>query len=363
MIFIYLILSIIIFIVAYKLFTLNELSFEFYLFWTFIGACLFITVIYPDLLHFLRNLFYYGNKKGNFVFIIAIIILFMLNMKLSITSREVKKKQEILTQKQAMKNFLSENSGKEVVKNTVLAKMSVYNEEMNLGDVLKEMPDNIDILVIDDGSTDSTVQVAKSFDVHVIEHSINLGQGAADITGFRYAKYYGYEIVVEMDGDGQHDPKDIPAFVEALKTSESDIITGSRILGSSHSDNSALRRFFLPYYTKLLNSLTDYNLTDSMCGMKAFKMSKLNNDFDIFNKVTESQYLASELYIRFSHRGYKISEIPICINRRTTGVSRKGIFRYGLRVLWSMVRVWMIKKILLRQHKSRKQSKNVSETR
>jgi len=360
MIFIYIPLSLSIIVVAYKLFVLNEISFDFFFFWTFIGLCLFITAIFPDLLHIIRDILFSGRRKENFVFIISIIILFMLNMKLSITSREIKKQQEALTQRQAIINFQTENSERKLVKNSVLVKIPVYNEAENLGNVLKEMPDNIDILVIDDGSSDSTVQVAKTFDVSVIVHSINLGQGAADITGFRYAKYYGYEIVIEMDGDGQHDPKDIPVFVEALKASDSDIITGSRILGSSHSDNSALRRFFLPSYTKLLNSLTNYNLTDSMCGMKAYKMSRLNNDFDIFDKVTESQYLASELYIGFSHRGYKISEIPICINRRTTGVSKKGIFRYGLRVLWIMVRVWMVEKLLLRKHKSSKQSVNLS---
>lgn len=274
-------------------------------------------------------------------------ILFMINMKLSITNRETKRNQEIFVQRQALKNFQIENSNNKISKSNILAKIAVLNEEKNIGGVLKDMPENVDVLIIDDGSTDDTVQVAKRYNASVISHSINIGQGAADITGFKFAKTYGYEIVVEMDGDGQHDPKDIPAFIKALNESDSDIITGSRIIGSNHPKNSKIRKFFLPYYTKLLNRLTNYNLTDSMCGMKAFRMSKLKSDFDIFDEVTDYQYLASELYIRFSHKGYKVDEIPITINRRNTGVSYKGTVKYGLRVLWIMFRAYIISKVLL----------------
>ncbi len=80
-------------------------------------------------------------------------------------------------------------------------------------------------------------------------------------------------------------------------------------------------------------------------------MSRVRNDRDIFDEVTESQYLASELYIRFSHRGYKVKEIPIHIGRRETGMSRKGTFRYGLRVLRIMIRVWLIEKLVLKPYK------------
>lgn len=351
MIFIYITLSVIIIAVAYKLFVINELSFEFFLFWTFTGIALLVMAIFPEVFYVLKRFLDPGNKKANFVFIISILTLLILLMRMSIVVRRGNARQEKLAQKQALINFQLENLEADLVKNEVLVKIAAYNESKNIGNVLNTMPDNVDVLVIDDGSSDNTTQVALEKGAKVIRHPINLGQGSADITGFKYAMDKDYKIVIEMDGDGQHDPKDIPDFIKALEESESDVVTGSRITGSTDPDNSALRGFFLPYYTKLLNRLTGYRLTDSMCGFKAFRMSKLKEDHVIFEEVAESQYLASELYIRLSHRGYKISEIPIHIGSRNTGISRKGTFRYGLRVLRIMLRVWLIEKLIMNPRK------------
>jgi hypothetical protein len=346
MIFLYIALSIAIVVSSYRLFLHKELSFDFFLFWSLAGIFLFIMALFPRFLDLVRRFFDPGNQSANFVFIISILALLMLVMKISILVREAHLGQERSTQRQALINFRLENAGRVVRKNDVLVKLAAFNESENIREVLGEMPEGVDVLVIDDGSTDNTGEVAQEYGAMVIRHSINLGQGSADISGFMYALDEGYEIVIEMDADGQHDPQDITHFVEAMRESDADVITGSRVLGSTDKNYSQLRSFFLPYYTKLLNSLTGYNLTDSMCGFKAFRMSTVRKDREIFDEVIESQYLASELYIRLSHREYKITEIPIHIGARGAGMSRKGTFRYGLRVLRIMLRVWLMEKLI-----------------
>lgn len=350
MIFLYIAISAIIILVVYKLLVLNELSLEFFIFWVLIGLCLFSVSVFPGLLNFVIENFYAG-KKSHFVFVFSIFVLFALAIKFSVNIRDGNKQREKLAQKQALLNFKIENTKENFVENKILVKMAAYNEGNNIRDVLGKMPGDVDVLVIDDGSSDNTVEIATQYGAYVIKHPVNLGQGSADITGFMYALENNYEFVVEMDADGQHDPKDIPLFIKELERSDLDIVTGSRILGSTHADNSALRKFFLPYYTKLLNRLTGYNLTDSLCGFKAYRMSKIKENQDVFDQVIETQYLASELYIRFAHRGFKVTEIPIHISNRKTGISRKGIFRYGLRILKIMFRVWLLEKLLLRAEK------------
>ena len=80
-------------------------------------------------------------------------------------------------------------------------------------------------------------------------------------------------------------------------------------------------------------------------------MKVLRQNRDVFDKIIESQYVASELYIRFARRGIKVTEIPIHIDKRKSGISRKGMFRYGLRVLRIMLRIWIIEKLMLRIEK------------
>lgn len=226
----------------------------------------------------------------------------------------------------------------------VLVKLSVYNEARNLAAVLKAMPAYVDLLVVDDGSEDDTALIAVRHGAKVIRHPVNLGQGAADITGFQYAFRRNYDSIVEMDGDGQHDPRDIPAFLKALDESGADIVTGSRVLGSNHPANSRLRRFFLPHFTRLVNHLTDFRLTDALCGFKAYRAKKLKEHADVLEKVLEPQYIASELYIRLARRGFTVAEIPIHIDLRDSGMSTKGNFRYGIKILKSIFRTWIMGK-------------------
>ena len=213
----------------------------------------------------------------------------------------------------------------------VLVTIAVFNEEGVLGSVLRRLPPDVDVLVVDDGSTDGTAEIARSHGARVVRHPINLGQGLAVMTGFKAALLHDYDVVVEMDGDGQHDPEDIPRFIEALKSREDDIVVGSRRLGSSYRA-PFFRRVFLPFFTWCINRLTGYRLTDSMCGFRAFRTPSLRRVAPVLDRLDEPQYVAAEMFIRFAREGLTVSEIPIHISARGYGVSYKGLLRYGLGV-------------------------------
>jgi hypothetical protein len=146
-----------------------------------------------------------------------------------------------------------------------------------------------------------------------------------------------------MDGDGQHDPAAIPNFIEKMDASGADIIVGSRILGADYKDAPLFRRKFLPFYTGIINSLTGYHLTDSMCGFRAFKVSSLIKAAPILNEMLEPQYLAAEMFIRFAKAGLTVEEIPISLGSRLSGVSTKGFIRYGFGVLKAIMKTFLDK--------------------
>jgi glycosyltransferase involved in cell wall biosynthesis len=223
---------------------------------------------------------------------------------------------------------------------SVLVTLAAYNEERNVGRVVRDLRGlRYECIVVDDGSTDRTAQEALAAGAVVVSHATNLGQGDALLTGFKVCLLDSEcEIIIEMDADGQHDPADVPRFVAKMRESGADIVVGSRILGSHQPNASRLRRIFLPYYTGLVNYLTGYTLTDAMCGFRAFRRDSLARIAPILNIMIEPQYVAAEMFIRFSRAGLCVTEIPIHLGDRTGGVSRKGAIRYGIGILRAISR-------------------------
>lgn len=185
----------------------------------------------------------------------------------------------------------------------------VYNEEKYLGGVLRRtLPFAPDILVVDDGSTDQTPEVLKQFpEIRTLRHSKNQGYGATLKTGFEYAVDHGFDCVITMDSDGQHEPSLIPQFVAEL--SDCDIVSGSRYLRKFHENTAAPaeRRRINSLVTDELNACFELGITDAFCGFKAYRTDALRR-----LKLTEPGYgMPLELWVQAACLKLRIRELAV----------------------------------------------------
>ncbi len=201
--------------------------------------------------------------------------------------------------------------------NESLIALPVYNEAGHVKEVLDQVSRySREILVVDDGSTDGTSRKLSDYEVpgsarlHVERHEANRGYGAALQTAFAFAIRRGYEIVVTIDCDGQHEPQRIPLFLEAAEEEEQvDIVSGSRYLrqfpGQSRPPEE--RRRINEQVTRELNRRLGLNLTDAFCGFKAYRTAALAR-----LSLTEKGYaMPLELWVQAAHRRLRIVELPV----------------------------------------------------
>jgi len=216
----------------------------------------------------------------------------------------------------------------------VIVTLTALNERKNIEEILQKIRRlNYRCVVVDDGSTDDTAAAARALNVKVLEHPINLGQGYAILTSFKAALMEDCDVIVEMDADGQHNPDEIPLLIDKFKSTDADIVVGSRVLGSNHPNAPFFRKSLLPFFTGIINILTGYKMTDAMCGFRAFRKQSLLKVAPLLDSMLEPQYIAAEMFLRFAKAGLKVEEVPITLQDRSSGHSYKGFIRYGLGIL------------------------------
>ena len=158
----------------------------------------------------------------------------------------------------------------------LLIAIPTYNEGARVADVIEQVkPYASDILIIDDGSKDQTADIlAHRRDIRVLTHSPNKGYGQSLIDAFAYAGREGFDWVITMDADGQHEAESIPEFVREIETGEWDLISGSRYLGAGDGDDlpPPERRNVNHRITTMVNDQFGLDLTDSFCGFKAHRV-------------------------------------------------------------------------------------------
>ncbi len=201
-----------------------------------------------------------------------------------------------------------------------------YNEEMNIEKVLlslRDAPSGFDHVVINDCSTDQTLQICKRLGVKVIDLPVHLGIGGAVQTGYRYALAKGYDVAVQMDGDGQHDPAFLPDMLESLTRENADMVIGSRFLKNQGDRSSFARRVGIRYFSRLIFLLTHQTIKDPTSG---FRMTgkklirRFADDYPLDYPEPES------LVCALSH-GCKVLEVPVEMKKRQGGASSIGLLR------------------------------------
>jgi len=215
-----------------------------------------------------------------------------------------------------------------------------YNEAENLEVLLPQVPasildDPVKVVVIDDGSSDATQQVAEANGALVARLPANRGGGAALRTGYDAARMLNASVVVTMDADGQHSPAEIEPLVAPIHEDIADIVVGSRILGSC--DNySTFRWLGVVVFSRFISLVMGIKVTDSSSGFRAFRFSAVEA-----LHLTQDQYHTAELIIEGAKRGLRIVERPVHIAKRLTGTSKKGgDFLYGFRFLRTVIKTW-----------------------
>lgn len=195
-----------------------------------------------------------------------------------------------------------------------LVAVPVYNEQSNVGAVLDAVRRQVrDILVVDDGSTDDTPALLRALDgAHVITHPENRGYGASLATAFRFAARRGYDWLITLDADGQHEADHIPEFLEAAALGDADIISGTRYADGHDTPQARQtappeRRRINRSITALLNRELGLSLTDTFCGFKAYRVAVLSR-FDI---TVPGYAMPIQLWVQAARLGLRVREIPV----------------------------------------------------
>ena len=223
---------------------------------------------------------------------------------------------------------------------TVAVVIAALDEEESLPSVLAEIPDEacglpVRTIVVDDGSTDRTADVARAAGVQVHSFARNEGHGVALRAGYRLAREMGAEYIVTLDADGQWNPTEMDGVLEPVVQGEADFVIGSRVLGA-HETDDAFRQAGVHVFARLVRLLTGVRVTDTSSGFRA-----LRTEVTETVRQTQVQYQTSELLIGAIFAGYRIAERPIVMRRRFAGGSKKGHnVLYGFRYARVILKTW-----------------------
>ncbi len=224
----------------------------------------------------------------------------------------------------------------------VLIMIPCYNEADALPLLLKELlalklpAYQLTFLVINDCSKDNTFEVAKKFPIKVLDLPTNLGIGGAVQSGLKYAKNNGFDIAIQLDGDGQHPPDQIIELLNAREKFDADLVIGSRFLDKKGFQSSFMRRIGIKYFYRLNQLLTGNNIYDSTSGFRLMGAKAINIAVNYY----PDDYPEPESLVTFSKAGLKIKEVPVVMSHRLGGVSsisNSSSLYYCVKVTMSML--------------------------
>lgn len=223
----------------------------------------------------------------------------------------------------------------------VLLILPAYNEQENILQAvnkIKEYSDELDYIVINDGSTDNTEQILKENNIKHIKLVNNLGIGGAVQTGYKYAYENNYDIAIQFDGDGQHDVTYVPKICKPLIDGQADMCIGTRYLDKSESkfQSTFMRRFGSNIISVFIKIMTKTKITDPTSGFRAANKKVIEE----FAKNYPTEYPEPESTVSLLVNDYKVKEEPVSMNERTGGVSSIRFLKtadYMIKVVLSII--------------------------
>ncbi len=224
---------------------------------------------------------------------------------------------------------------------SILVLIPAYNEVDNISAVISGLPAiiherSVYCIVVDDGSSDGTGEIAAQQGALVARNIINRGGGAALRVGFELALALGVDIIITMDADGQHQPEDMPRLVEPLLDDTAELVIGSRLLGSMER-YSRIRYVGVHVFSWLLSVILGKKITDPASGFRAMNSKVLRSCL-----LVQDQYHTAELIIEAVKNNTRIIEIPVVIKRRLSGKSKKGKnISYALCFFRTIIKTWL----------------------
>lgn len=195
-----------------------------------------------------------------------------------------------------------------------------YNEQDSIVRVIDNLKNNapeVDYLIINDCSTDGTEKILKKNGYNYINNPINLGIGGGVQAGYKYAAQYDYDIAVQMDGDGQHDPKYLAKVIAPVEKGEMDMAIGSRFIEKEGFQTSFMRRFGINIISTLILILTGKRIKDTTSGFRACNRKLI----EFFAANYADDYPEPEAIMACLASGYKVGEVAVVMEERQGGVS------------------------------------------
>ncbi|MEW6376170.1 MAG: glycosyltransferase family 2 protein [Thermodesulfobacteriota bacterium] len=205
-------------------------------------------------------------------------------------------------------------------KQKILVIIPAYNEEESVGKVVEDVKRHLfqaDILVVNDGSTDFTSERAKACGAIVLDLPFNLGIGGAMQAGYQYAYEKGYDIAIQVDGDGQHDPKEIGKILKALEEKQIDMAIGSRFIGDSGYKASTMRRVGISILSRVISMIVRQKITDPTSGFRAANRKAIQ----LFVLDYPQDYPEPEALVLLHRCGLKMGEVSVGMSGRYSGES------------------------------------------
>lgn len=202
----------------------------------------------------------------------------------------------------------------------VLVIIPAYNESENIRKTVQTLLDenvDVDYIVINDCSKDDTLDIIKGIGAKYVDLPINLGIGGGMQTGYKYALRNGYDIAVQMDGDGQHLPEYIKDLLEPILNGESDLVVGSRFVNKVGFQSSGMRRLGINFLSRLIRLCCGIQIKDVTSGFRAADRRVI----ELFAKNYAQDYPEPESLVTCAISGLRISEVPVVMAERSGGTS------------------------------------------